>query len=264
MEPLEEGSGMVFETDCSEDELDLNWQRLILTHLEEKSHRGVLTGSEITDMKITVVAGKAHKKHTEGGDFRQATYRAVRQGLMEAESVLLEPIYEFELEIPADAIGRAMTDIKRMYGTFEPAEIFDEVGILKGFAPVSEMLNYHSEMLAYTKGKGNLRCRVKGYEPCHNADKVIEEFGYDALLDTKNPSYSVFCSHGAGVNVPWNEVKEHMHLPSCLEGPKIDEEVVPLRRVFSEEEYALGVEEVDDIIMKATGANQNHKKASWK
>ena len=264
MEPLEEGSGMVFETDCSEDELDLNWQRLILTHLEEKNHRGVLTGSEITDMKITVVAGKAHKKHTEGGDFRQATYRAVRQGLMEAESVLLEPVYEFELEIPADAIGRAMTDIKRMYGTFEPAEIFDEVGILKGFAPVSEMLNYHSEMLAYTKGKGNLRCRVKGYEPCHNAEKVIEEFGYNALFDKENPSCSVFCSHGAGINVPWNEVKEHMHLPSCLEVPKSDEEVVPLRRVFSEEEYALGVEEVDDIIMKATGANQNHKKASWK
>ena len=264
MEPLPAGSGMVFDADCSEDELDLNWQRLILTHLEEKAHRGVLTGSEITDMKITVAAGKAHKKHTEGGDFRQATYRAVRQGLMEAESVLLEPVYEFELEIPVDAIGRAMTDIKRMYGNFEPAEILGETGILKGSAPVSEMLNYHSEVLAYTKGKGVLRCQVKGYEPCHNSAEIIEKFGYDAILDTNNPTGSVFCSHGAGYNVPWDEVKENMHLPSIFGREIIEDEIVSVKRTFSEEEYALGVEEVDDIIKKASGANQNQKKAAWK
>ena len=264
MEPLAYGEGLVLASQCSEDDLDLNWQRLILTHLEEKAHRGVLTGSEITDMKLTVVAGKAHKKHTEGGDFRQATYRAVRQGLMEAESVLLEPMYDFELEIPSESVGRAMSDIKRMSGSFEPAVIEGEVATIIGRAPVSEMLNYHTEVLAYSRGKGVLRCSMGGYESCHNAAEIIDKFNYDPVLDTNNPSGSIFCSHGAGINVPWDEVKEQMHLPSCLETPKAEEETVSFRRVFSEEEYALGVEEVDDIIKKATGANQNQKKAAWK
>ena len=237
MEPLEIGSGLVFDSVCSEDDLDLNWQRLILTHLAEKSHRGVLTGSEITDMKITVVAGKAHKKHTEGGDFRQATYRAVRQGLMEAKSILLEPMYDFELEIPSEYVGRAMTDIKRLYGSFDTPQMTGDNALIIGRAPIATMLDYHSDVLAYSKGRGSLRCRFGGYAICHNSDEVIEQIGYDTLSDTNNPASSVFCTHGAGYNVPWDEVKENMHLDSYI-AEKSDSEnnMVVARRVFSDEE----------------------------
>ncbi len=214
LEPTERGAGLVFDTDCSEDILDKNWQRLILTHLQEKSHVGVLTGSEITDMKITLVNGKAHLKHTEGGDFRQATYRAVRQGLKCAESILLEPVYEYQLEVPSDMIGRAMTDVQRMSGVFDPPEITGDFVVLKGTAPVSTMQHYQTEVISYTKGLGRLFVTLKGYEPCHNAAEVIERVGYDAEADLENPTGSVFCAHGAGFVVGWDEVEDHMHTVS--------------------------------------------------
>lgn len=216
MEPAEPGSGLQFDTSVSEDHLDKNWQRLILTHLEEKQHKGVLTGSDITDMKITLAAGKAHQKHTEGGDFRQATYRAVRQGLMEAKNILLEPYYEFRLEIPQDSIGRAMTDIERMYGTCDSPDIVNGMAILAGTAPVSSMNGYQTEITSYTRGTGRIFCSLKGYAPCRNAEEVIEEIGYNALGDMENPSGSVFCAHGAGFVVEWDEVKKYMHLESVL------------------------------------------------
>ena len=214
LEPGKRGSGLKFFTRCKEDMLDKNWQRLILTHLEEKQHIGVLTGSPITDMKITLLAGKAHNKHTEGGDFRQATYRAVRQGLKSAESILLEPWYSFVITVPTDNIGRAMADVQKMNGTFSPPETSGAVSVLKGSAPVSEIRDYHKSVIEYTRGKGRISCVFKGYEPCHNADKVIEEIGYDSDSDMYNPADSVFCSHGAGVIVKWNEVREHMHVDS--------------------------------------------------
>lgn len=220
MKPAKRDSGIVFRTDCKEDLLDKNWQRLILTHLYEKTHIGVLTGSPITDMEITLVSGKAHAKHTEGGDFRQATYRAVRQGLRSANSILLEPIYEYTLEVPTENIGRAMTDIQRMYGTFNTPETMGDFSVICGTAPVSTMYDYAREVVQYTHGKGRLICTLKGYEPCHNADEVIEKMGYNCDGDTDNPCDSVFCSHGAGYNVKWNEVKSHMHLPSALSSPK--------------------------------------------
>lgn len=212
LEPGEPGSGLVFSSACSEDELDGNWQRLILTHLKEKEHPGVLAGMPITDMKITLTAGKAHKKHTEGGDFRQATYRAVRQGLMSASSVLLEPWYAFRLEIPAEQLGRGMTDIQKMSGSFASPQMEGEKAILRGRAPVSEMMNYQREVQTYTGGRGKLFLHVEGYEPCHNADAVVPEIGYDCEKDTENPAGSIFCSHGAGYYVPWQEVPEHMHI----------------------------------------------------
>lgn len=212
MEPGEPGSGLQFETSCSEDALDRNWQRLVLTHLEEKRHRGVLTGSEITDMRITLVAGRAHMKHTEGGDFRQATYRALRQGLMEAECRLLEPWYEFRLEIPSEAVGRAMADIERMQGTFDAPEVSGEMSILTGKAPVVNMRDYQMEVAAYTRGRGRLAVTLKGYEPCHNEEEMVEAMSYDPEADTANPTGSVFCSHGAGYLVPWERVKEYMHV----------------------------------------------------
>ena len=208
LEPLERGAGLVFAADCSEDILDRNWQRLILTHLEEKHHLGVLTGSEITDMKITLIAGRAHLKHTEGGDFRQATYRAVRQGLRKAESILLEPVYEYSLEVPQDAVGRAMADIQRMSGTFSTPDIQGEYAFLTGTAPVSEMRDYQREVTAYTRGRGHLSFVLKGYEPCHNSQEIIEAAAYDPEGDLENPTGSVFCSHGAGFNVPWDQVEE--------------------------------------------------------
>ncbi len=220
MKPAKRDSGIVFRTDCKEDLLDKNWQRLILTHLYEKTHIGVLTGSPITDMEITLVSGKAHAKHTEGGDFRQATYRAVRQGLRSANSILLEPIYAYTLEVPTENIGRAMTDIQRMHGTFNSPETIGEFSVINGTAPVSTMYDYAREVVQYTHGKGRLICTLKGYEPCHNADEVIEEMGYNCDGDTDNPCDSIFCSHGAGYNVKWNEVKSHMHLPSALSAPK--------------------------------------------
>lgn len=220
IKPDKRDSGIIFKTDCKEDLLDKNWQRLILTHLYEKTHIGVLTGSPITDMEITLVSGKAHAKHTEGGDFRQATYRAVRQGLRSANSILLEPIYAYTLEVPTENIGRAMTDIQRMHGTFNSPETIGEFSVINGTAPVSTMYDYAREVVQYTHGKGRLICTLKGYEPCHNADEVIEKMGYNCDGDTDNPCDSVFCSHGAGYTVKWNEVKSHMHLPSALSAPK--------------------------------------------
>ena len=224
MEPGERGSGIVIGTDCSEDMLDKNWQRLILTHLLEKEHRGVLTGSVITDMKITLTAGRAHLKHTEGGDFRQATYRAVRQGLMQAESMLLEPYYDFQLEIPSGMIGRALTDIQRMNGETGTPQTEGEMTTIEGYAPVTGMRDYQMEVNSYTRGQGHLTCTFRGYEPCRNAEAVIEEIGYDPERDIENPTGSVFCSHGAGFNVPWNQVPEYMHLENQLEKEQALEE----------------------------------------
>lgn len=214
LEPGEPGSGLVFVSDCSEDMLDRNWQRLILTHLEEKAHKGVLTGSDITDMKITLIAGRAHQKHTEGGDFRQATYRAVRQGLKKARSILLEPVYEYQLEVPADMVGRAMSDIQRMKGSFLPPELEGNTAVIKGTAPVITMRGYQTEVMAYTKGHGRLFCTLKGYEPCHNAEEVINTIAYDSEADLDNPTGSIFCSHGAGFTVSWNQVESYMHTES--------------------------------------------------
>lgn len=212
MEPGERGSGLVFGTDCSEDNLDGNWQRLILTHLMEKEHPGVLAGMPITDMKITLTAGKAHLKHTEGGDFRQATYRAMRQGLMQAESVLLEPWYVFRLELPAEQVGRAMADVQKRYGTFEAPLMEGERAVLSGRAPVSEMLDYPAEVQSYTGGRGRLALRLEGYYPCHNQEEVLADIGYDSEGDVDNPSGSIFCSHGAGFFVPWDQVPDYMHI----------------------------------------------------
>ena len=226
MEPGEPGSGLQFSARCSEDFLDRNWQRLILTHLEEKRHRGVLTGSEITDMQITLIAGRAHQKHTEGGDFRQATYRAVRQGLCEAAAEgcvqILEPYYVFKLEVPSEYVGRAMTDLERMKGTFEPPEVDGENMVLSGVVPVATMQNYQREVVSYTKGRGRLSCVLQGYFPCHNAVEVVENTRYEAELDLADPTGSVFCAHGAGFVVPWYEVKHYMHIQTGI--PVLGEE----------------------------------------
>ncbi|MEI3212285.1 MAG: translation factor GTPase family protein [Lachnospiraceae bacterium] len=281
LEPGEPGSGLQFETDCSEDILARNWQRLILTHLEEKQHRGVLTGSAITDMKITLVSGRAHQKHTEGGDFRKATYRAVRQGLMEAMSVLLEPYYEFRLEIPEEMTGRAMTDMEKLFADFTLAERAEGRCVLTGCAPVETMRDYQKEVYAYTRGQGNLTVRLKGYMPCHNADEVIEERHYDPEADLRNPAGSVFCSHGAGFVVPWNQVKEYMHVESCFAGDRkaieesaFQEELEKRKeaarkreenRSASGGEYFLGTDEIDAILQQATGAGRGleKKKEGW-
>lgn len=220
LKPTKRNSGLIFKTDCKEDLLDKNWQRLILTHLYEKTHIGVLTGSPITDMEITLASGKAHDKHTEGGDFRQATYRAVRQGLRKAESVLLEPVYEFSLEVPNDNVGRAIADIQRMSGSFNPPEMQGEYTLISGTAPVSEMSDYTKEVMQYTHGNGKLVCSFKGYDVCHNSDEVILKINYNCDADIENTCDSVFCSHGAGYNVKWDEVPSHMHLPSVLSMPK--------------------------------------------
>lgn len=226
MEPGEPGSGLQFSARCSEDFLDRNWQRLILTHLEEKRHRGVLTGSEITDMQITLIAGRAHQKHTEGGDFRQATYRAVRQGLCEAAAEgcvqILEPYYAFKLEVPSEYVGRAMTDLERMKGTFEPPEVDGENMVLSGVVPVATMQNYQREVVSYTKGRGRLSCVLQGYFPCHNAVEVVENTRYEAELDLADPTGSVFCANGAGFVVPWYEVKHYMHIQTGI--PVLGEE----------------------------------------
>ena len=231
LKPQKRNSGLTFKTDCKEDLLDKNWQRLILTHLYEKTHIGVLTGSPITDMEITLASGKAHEKHTEGGDFRQATYRAVRQGLRSAKSILLEPIYEFTLEIPSDNVGRALSDIQRMHGEFETPQPSGEYTVIKGTAPVSTMSDYSKEVMQYTRGEGKLYCSFGGYDVCHNTEEVIESRGYNPDSDTENTADSVFCSHGAGYNVRWDEVKSHMHLQSALSAPKpINAE--PVKRNF--------------------------------
>lgn len=263
MEPLEPGSGLQFDSSCSEDMLDKNWQRLVLTHLQEREHPGVLTGSAVTDMKITLAAGRAHLKHTEGGDFRQATYRAVRQGLKQAESVLLEPYYEFRLEVPQQMVGRAMSDIERMYGSFENPQTEGEMSVLAGSAPVSEMCDYQKEVIAYTKGHGRLFCTLKGYEPCHNAKEVIEKVGYDSERDVKNPTGSVFCSHGAGFTVSWDQVKDYMHLDSQLnsDGGNLNEDDT-VRQTYTEEEF-IDTEEIDRIIEQTYFANRKQK-SGWK
>ena len=227
LEPAEAGTGLHFFSNCSQDTLDLNWQRLILTHLEEKEHCGVLTGSAITDMHITLTTGKAHQKHTEGGDFRQATYRAVRQGLKKAESILLEPYYSYRLEVPADMIGRAMTDVQRMNGSFDTPIQDGESAILTGSAPVVTMRDYQTEVISYTKGRGRLSCTLEGYKPCHNQEEVVKEVGYDSERDLDNPTGSVFCAHGAGFVVKWDEVENYMHLQSTLESKEsLDEELI--------------------------------------
>ena len=227
LEPGEPGSGLRFDTACSEDQLDRNWQRLILTHLAEKEHRGVLTGAPITDMKITLVAGRAHVKHTEGGDFRQATYRAVRQGLRCARSVLLEPWYDLRLEVPADQVGRAMADVQRMGGSCQPPEPLGEMSLLTGSVPVSEVGDYALQVAAYTRGLGRLSCVPAGYRPCHDPEAVIAAAGYDSDRDVDNPADSVFCGHGAGFVVRWDQVRDYMHVDSGLSWEIVEQEEAP-------------------------------------
>lgn len=261
LEPGERGSGLVFAADCSEDMLDRNWQRLVLTHLEEKVHTGVLTGSAITDMKITLVSGRAHIKHTEGGDFRQATYRALRQGLMQAESILLEPYYDFRLEVPQNMVGRAMTDIEKMHGTFTIAETGAEMSVLTGSAPVTDMRGYQTDVIAYTKGHGRLNCTLRGYEPCHNTPEIMEQIGYEAERDTLNPAGSVFCAHGSGYPVPWEQVPAHMHLPSWLEEKNkvATETVADTRAHRSVMDEWIGEEEIEAILSQTYRANTRDK-----
>lgn len=261
LEPGEPGSGVQCMSVCSEDLLDRNWQRLILTHLMETEHRGVLTGAPITDIRITLVSGKAHLKHTEGGDFRQAVYRAVRQGLKQAESVLLEPYYEYRLELPSENVGRAMTDIERMHGTFGLPQTEADRTILTGMAPVSTMRDYQKEVHAYTRGNGTLQCTLKGYAPCHNTEEVLAATGYDSERDTLHPTGSVFCAHGAGFLVPWYEVKEYMHLPSIMQEKPSDssEEKQTAYRVPEETDAWIDTEEVDRIIAQSVGANKKQK-----
>ncbi|MDY5366609.1 MAG: NYN domain-containing protein [Eubacteriales bacterium] len=238
LQPLDAGGGLVFSTGCKEDELDKNWQRLILTHLKEKTHLGVLTGSPITDMSITLVAGKAHLKHTEGGDFRQATYRALRQGLMQAESRLLEPWYSFSLQVPQECVGRAMNDLQAMGASFAPPEQRQEDAVISGTAPVIKLQGYPAVLTGYTKGRGRLSCEGAKYLPCHNSDEVIAAIGYDPESDTDNPADSVFCSHGAGHTVKWNAVFDNMHIPAVLR-PKSEpehEHAAPILSKSDEEE----------------------------
>jgi len=269
LEPGEPGSGITCRLDCEESGLDRNWQRLILTHLQERTHRGVLTGSPLTDVIISLVAGRAHQKHTEGGDFRQATYRAVRQGLMQADSVLLEPYYSFTLELPRVSLGRAMTDLERMKAEFElkESDADTDYAVISGNAPVSAFTDYQNEFIAYTKGQGKLYLGQGGYKPCHNAEEVISKLAYDADRDTRNPSSSVFCSHGSGDIVPWNEVFDYMHIESVLAArtkgisgePSLSRQ--PMRNTVSALDAALGTEEIDAILHRSAFANSNTKEA---
>ena len=268
LEPGEIGSGLTFETECSEEILAKNWQRLILTHLQEREHKGVLTGSGITDMKITLVSGRAHLKHTEGGDFRQATYRAVRQGLKMAQSVLLEPYYDFRLEIPTEMLGRAMTDIERIYGKINPPENYGEYSVITGYAPVVTMRKYREDIAAYTKGQGKITCTLKGYLPCHNQEEIVEAYGYDSEADTFNPTGSVFCAHGAGFYVSYDKVYEYMHIG--LENQPDKEYVYNDNNIVSGEykEEWIGIDEVDAIINQTYNANKKsegeNKRNNWK
>lgn len=270
LEPAEPGSGLCFVASCSEDMLAKNWQRLILTHLEEKEHLGVLTGSAITDMKITLIAGRAHQKHTEGGDFRQATYRAVRQGLMQAESLLLEPYYEFRLEVPMQSVGRAMADIEKMHGTFVGPFQEGDLSVLTGSVPVVCMQDYQKEVAAYTGGIGKLFLSLKGYEPCHNAAEVIVKKGYDPNRDLENTPDSVFCAHGSGFVVSWDQVQEYMHIQGLeIRDETIDEaetEQVPSAAKEWQEEKWINPEEVDAILARTYQANQHAKSDTkkWK
>lgn len=275
LEPGEPGSGLVCSTCCSEDVLDRNWQRLVLAHLEEKEHRGVLTGSAITDMKITLVAGRAHLKHTEGGDFRQATYRALRQGLMEAETVLLEPYYNFRLEVPESMVGRAMADMERMHGSFSPPQMYGGMAVFTGSAPVEAMGDYQREVVSYTKGNGRLSCTLKGYEPCRSQQEIVEKMAYDPEGDTENSPDSVFCAHGAGFLVKWDQVKSQMHVetPSFLREKLYGREPMAGsqgrpeyggRAEGSPEEPWIGEDEVEAILSHAMHANQREKQAGRK
>ena len=264
LEPGEPGSGMQFILGCSEEMLDKNWQRLILTHLEERTHRGVLTGSPLTDVKITVAGGRAHLKHTEGGDFRQATYRAVRQGLMQAQSILLEPYYDFVLELPSEHVGRAMTDMSQREAETEAPEIDGNRALLKGRGPVSTLWDYAKEVAAYTRGEGSFSCVTGGYGPCHNAQEIVDEIGYITEEDMANPTGSVFCSHGSGFYVEWDKVPQYMHVESVLDasGETPDEESVwqeyQMRRSREQEssEQWIGVDEVDQILDRTFYANR--------
>ena len=253
LEPGLPGSGLRISSDCREDLLDLNWQRLVLTHLEEKEHPGVLAGAPITDMKITLKAGRAHLKHTEGGDFRQATYRALRQGLMQAENVLLEPYYDFRLEVPDSAVGRAMSDLDKMRGNFSLQQSGTGTAVLEGMAPMALLQDYQKEVVSYTKGAGQLHLSLKGYFPCHNTEEVLENAGYDPERDVENPSSSVFCAHGAGFLVAWDEAPSYMHLESCLKN-KGDEDGNPA--AADGEEWSWLSESGEDRIFTAKGAER--------
>lgn len=267
LEPGEPGSGITCKLDCEENSLDRNWQRLILTHLQERTHRGVLTGSPLTDVVISLVGGRAHQKHTEGGDFRQATYRAIRQGLMQATSVLLEPYYSFTLELPQASVGRAMTDLERMQAEFElkEADAASDYAVISGSAPVSAFTEYQNEFIAYTKGQGKLYLGQGGYKPCHNSEEVIEKMGYDPDRDTRNPSSSVFCSHGSGDIVPWNEVFQYMHIESILElrnkGNTGTSSGIRTTGNKPVSELSLGTEEIDAILRRTSFANSNTEDA---
>lgn len=264
LEPLERGSGLEFATDCSEDVLDRNWQRLILTHLEEKKHKGVLVGAEITDMKITLVTGKAHLKHTEGGDFRQATYRAIRQGLKTAKSILLEPYYEFHLELPQEVVGRAMSDIQRMNGNFETPLVENGMAVLEGRCPVITMRDYHKEVISYSKGGGKLFCSLWGYDKCHNEEEIISNKNYDSETDLENPTGSVFCSHGAGFVVPWDKVPEYAHLK--YEKGNNEEREIELQPIeLRKRQISSGIidqEEIDEIFERTFGKIKQ-KRNGW-
>ena len=258
LEPGETGSGLTFATDCSEDVLDRNWQRLILTHLEEREHKGVLLGAPITDMKITLLTGRAHIKHTEGGDFRQATYRAVRQGLRKAKSQLLEPYYEFRLEVPSEQVGRSMTDIQKMLGEFDPPKTEGEMTVLTGSAPVVTMRDYQKEVISYTSGRGRLSCTLKGYYPCHNQEEVVEAVGYDPEADLENPTGSVFCAHGAGFVVNWDRVEEYMHVESGRNAPagqetKSEKPVTAKNWKEENEKYLATEKELEEIFERTYG-----------
>ena len=258
LEPSETGSGLTFATDCSEDVLDRNWQRLILTHLEEREHKGVLLGAPITDMKITLLTGRAHIKHTEGGDFRQATYRAVRQGLRKAKSQLLEPYYEFRLEVPSEQVGRSMTDIQKMLGEFDPPKTEGEMTVLTGSAPVVTMRDYQKEVISYTSGRGRFSCTLKGYYPCHNQEEVVEAVGYDPEADLENPTGSVFCAHGAGFVVNWDQVEEYMHVESGWNAPagqetKSEKPVTAKNWKEENEKYLATEKELEEIFERTYG-----------
>ena len=270
MEPQEPGSGLSYACDCKEEVLAKNWQRLILTHLQEREHRGVLTGSTLTDVKFTLIAGCAHVKHTEGGDFRQATYRAVRQGLKQAQSVLLEPYYEFHIAVPQNMVGRAMTDVEKMHGKFEGPYQEGDAQVLRGIAPVACMANYQKEVTAYTKGLGKVTFRFAGYYPCHNTEEVVAQTGYDPERDLSHPADSVFCAHGAGFIVPWDQVFSYMHLPPVLGQDKSGEEWYPgqwlpdaanFHAKTGEEEAWIGTEEIDRILDRTYNANKKDKDA---
>ncbi len=262
LEPGDRGSGMEYVTDCNEDDLDRNWQRLVLTHLKEREHIGVLTGSEITDMKITLIAGRGHLKHTEGGDFRQATYRALRQGLMKAETLLLEPVYAFRIELPKEFLGRALSDIERMYGRYQDPEFEGDWAMLEGVAPVKTMMNYQIEVLSYTKGTGRCLFSLEGYEPCHNTDEVINEKAYDPENDPRERSGSVFCKKGAGFYVPWDQVESFMHVDTggYLQ-KKVKEELIssPIQPVSSISNRDISNDEVEQILRQTYGEQKRNR-----